>query len=155
MEGVKQTAEGAAQTVLDGMAADAAAWPWVQMAICIVVAAGIAWAAVEMLKVTGLSKLKRKPPKGSGETTVVGALAKQWAGWPFLIFSVSLVLGALVGLFIGSLGSLGWGYGLAFGAGAGALNSLAMRLLRKIGDKMSDLLLGWAKRKINGNGGED
>jgi hypothetical protein len=149
MEGVTEAAEGAAQTVLD----NAAAWPWVEMVICIVVAAVVAWAAVEMLKVTGLSGLKRKPPKNAGETTVVGALAKQWRGWPALLWSVSMVLGAGVGLFVGSLGDLGMGYGAAFGTASGLANSLAMKLLRKLGDKASDLLLGWAKRRLgNGNG---
>jgi len=138
---------------------DVAAFPWLAAVICVLVVGPVIWGIVEAVKATGVSKLKRKPPKGSGEQTVVGKITKVWPWYPVLIWAISVVGGAGLGFGVGAIDGFGVGelgfWGVAFGALAGVTNSIAMKLLRGIGDKASDLLLGWAKRRLGGSKGED
>jgi len=149
---MQETAEAAAQSVLDSVAADAAAFPIFEAIIAWLVATFVMWSVVEVMKATAIAKLKRSPPKTATERTVLKRISKQFPWYPVLIWGVSLVGGAAIGVGVGALGALGMGYGAAFGALA-VLNGLWMKALRKIGDKASDLLLGWLKRRVgNGNG---
>ncbi len=156
---MKEAVETAAQGVIDGVAADAAAFPWVAAIICVLVVGPVIWGIVEAVKATGVSKLKRKPPKDAGEQTVVGKITKVWPWYPVLIWAISVIGGAALGFGVGAIDGFGDGdlglWGIAFGASAGVTNSIAMKLLRSLGDKASDLLLGWAKRRLNGGKEEE
>lgn len=140
-----------AQTAI---AEDVAAFPWLAAVICVLVVGPVIWGIVEAVKATGISRLKRKPPKSAGEQTVVGKITKLWPWYPVLIWTISTVGGAALGFGVGAIDGFGDGdlglWGLAFGALAGVTNSIAMKVLRGIGDKASDMLLGWAKRRLNG-----
>jgi len=157
VEGVEESLEGGAQTVIDSVASDAAAFPWFAAIMGFLIIGGITWSLVEVIKVTAVSRLKRKPPKTATERTVMGRITKQFPWYPLVIWSVSIFGGAALGVFAGVMhDQLLWWRGLLLGAFAGALNGVAMKVLRTVGDKASDLLLGWLKRRIgNGNGNGD
>jgi hypothetical protein len=155
MEGVQEAAEGAAQTVLDSVAADAAAFPWVTALICVLTVAPAIWSFVEAIKAIGLSKLKRKPPKDAGERTVVGKITKNWPWYPVLVWVISLVGGGAGGLGIGAIdgfeeGELGF-WGIVFGAAAGIGNSV---IVDKFWSWLWGLVKGFVSRRL-GNGGEE
>jgi len=143
---MKEAAEDAAQTVLDGVAADAAAFPWLAALICVLIVAPAIWSFVEAIKAIGLSKLKRKPPKDAGERTVIGRITKIWPWYPIAVWSISLIGGGAAGFGIGAIdgfedGELGF-WGIAFGAGAGVANSVIV-------DKLWSWLWGMVKRRLS------
>lgn len=126
---------------------------WMQFAIVLFSAGGIAWAFVECAKVTGLSTLKHRPTEVEDGGDVMTALARKWRWWPVLLLSISLAVGLLVGLLAWIAGSDLGGWAIVIGASAGVLNSMVVAMLGQISDKISDLVLGGLKRRI-GSGHE-
>lgn len=152
MEGMKEATEGAAQTVLDSVAADAAAFPIFMGLVALVVAAVVVWFTVEMAKVTAVSKLKRKPKKGSSDETFVGVIAKQFHWYPLAIWLINLVFGSGSGIGVGAIdgfeeGNLGW-WGIPFGLVGGLLSKVLAQYCKKFSDAASELFLGRLKRLI-------
>lgn len=158
MEGLKESAEGAAQTVVNSFAADAAAFPAFVGLIVLFVAMVFVWSAAEMLKDTLFAKLKRKPPKGAGEVTIYRKIAKQFAWYPFALWMVCLAGGSGVGM-IGSAidgfgpGDLGW-WGPLFGVVGGLLSKAFAKFGQKYSDRLGAALFGRLKRLLGGGGGE-
>lgn len=153
-----EMAESGAQTVVDSIAADAAAFPWFMVLIALLVAAAMVWFTVEMAKATAISKLKRRPKKGASETTVIGVIAKQFHWYPLVIWLINLGFGSGSGMGVAAIddlggGNLGW-WGVPSGVLGGLLSKVLAQYLRKASDKASDVLLGRLKRLLGGNGGK-
>jgi len=154
MDELKEAAEEGVQATVQGFTEDAAEFPWFVAIMAFLVIGGIMWSLVEVIKVTAVSKLKRKPHKDASESTVIGLITKKFGWYPIVIWSVSILGGAALGFFVGTMSDLLWWRGALIGALAGVLNSLAMKVLKGIGDKASDFFLGWIKKKLS-NGGKN
>lgn len=153
---MKEAAEEAAQTVLDSVAADAAAFPWFAAIMLYVILIPILWSVVEVMKDTALGGLKQKPKKGSGEKTVLGKITKRYRWYPAAVWGLTLGggggLGALAGSFVEALT---WWLGMFIGMVAGATNGVGMKFLRGFGDRCSNFLFGWIKRRLGGGKGDE
>jgi hypothetical protein len=150
MESVQDAAEGAAQTVIDSVAADAAAFPIFMAAVALLVAAAVVWFTVEMAKATAISKLKRPPAKKASEQTVMRVLARQFHWYPLIIWLINLGFGSGSGIGVAAIdgfgdGDLGW-WGIPAGLLGGLLSKVLAQYLKKFSDAASDMLLGKLKR---------
>jgi hypothetical protein len=151
---MKEAAEEAAQTILDGVAADAAAFPLFMALVALFTAVAMVWFTVEMAKATAIGGLKRKPPKDASEETIVGKITKQFRWYPLVIWLINLSFGFGSGMGVAAIdsladagGSLGW-WGAPSGVLGGLLSKVIAQYLRRFSDAASDLLLGRLKRFI-------
>lgn len=138
-------AEDTAQGVLDKIGEDAAAFPWFDAILEWLIVCAIMWLLVEAIKAYFKARLPRQPRKGASERTVVQAISKKHPAYLLIIWGVSVFGGAAIGL-LWALGDLAWWYAMVIGAFSGVTNAIGMKLLRGLGDKSSDFLLGWLKR---------
>jgi hypothetical protein len=153
-----ETAEAGASTVVDSIAADAAAFPLFVGLIVLFVGVVFVWSAAEVLKDTLIAKLKRAPSKSAGEVTVYKKLSRQWGWYPFAIWMICLVGGSGVGMIGGAIdgfgpGDLGW-WGPLFGLVGGLLSKAFARYGRKYSDKLGEILFGRLKRMLGGGGSD-
>lgn len=160
-----EMAESGAQTVVDSIAADAAAFPWFMALIALLTAVAVVWFIVEMAKATAIGKLKRPPRKDASEQTVLRVISRQLHWYPLVLLLINFGFGFGSGMGIAGIdslgaegGTLGW-WGAPSGILGGLLSKAIAQYLKKFSDAASDLLLGRLKRFIGrmfgGGGGGD
>ena len=109
--------------------------PWFELVLCIVVPAVLAWGTTEAIKRAWLMRYKLEH---KGVDTMIARERMWWA--PLLVF-LSIAIGAVVGLF---LGSVAWqaDYGAGVGAASGVMAALVVKLLKDRLGKLADKLPG-------------
>ncbi len=150
MEGAADKVQDVASGVFDSIGADAAAFPWFASILSYFVICAMMWFTVEFFKDWKRAQIN-KMPAGSTETAVNRKLTKADKYYLVKVWALSLFGGGILGLAAGLIAEkLGWDWGILLGMFSGLTNSLGMKVFRGFGDKMKDLLFGWARRLIGG-----